>query len=123
MGGRQLLIAICLAACGLTGGVAESRAEEGYVIGVSAGLTGYAAPLDRAWTDGVRLGAEMLNERGGILGKKLAVVVEDNKSQPQEAVTGYNKMISSDGRRCSSAAFCPPATLPRRRSSSAGRFR
>ena len=67
-----------------------------YKIGISAGLTGYAATLDRGWRDGVEIAAATLNAKGGIMGRKLEVVVEDNRSEPQEAVTVYRKMISSD---------------------------
>jgi len=67
-----------------------------YKIGISAGLTGYAATVDRAWTDGVRVAVDAVNARGGVNGRKLEVVVEDNRSEPQEAVTVYRKMMSSD---------------------------
>ena len=30
------------------------------------------------------------------MGRKIEVITEDNKSEPQEAVTVYRKMISSD---------------------------
>ncbi len=77
--------------------VAPFAAAQGvYKIGVSAGLTGYAATVDRAWRDGVDLAAAALNAKGGILGRKIEVVVEDNRSEPQEAVTVYRKMMSSD---------------------------
>ena len=71
-------------------------AQVPYKIGISAGLTGYAATVDRAWTDGVRLAVDALNAKGGVNGRKLEVIVEDNRSEPQEAVTVYRKMISSD---------------------------
>jgi len=67
-----------------------------YKIGIAAGLTGYAATVDRAWTDGVRIAVDAVNARGGVNGRKLEVVVEDNRSEPQEAVTVYRKMMSSD---------------------------
>ena len=73
-----------------------AAAQQPYKIGISAGLTGYAATVDRAWTDGVRVAVDALNARGGINGRKLEVIVEDNRSEPQEAVTVYRKMISSD---------------------------
>ncbi|MCC6778070.1 MAG: ABC transporter substrate-binding protein [Hyphomicrobiales bacterium] len=65
-------------------------------IGISAGLTGYAATVDRAWRDGVEVGAAAVNAKGGVMGRKITVITEDNKSEPQEAVTVYRKMISSD---------------------------
>jgi branched-chain amino acid transport system substrate-binding protein len=67
-----------------------------YKIGISAGLTGYAATVDRAWRDGVEVAVTALNAKGGVMGRKLVVVTEDNRSEPQEAVTVYRKMISSD---------------------------
>jgi branched-chain amino acid transport system substrate-binding protein len=71
-------------------------AADVYKIGVSAGLTGYAAAVDRAWRDGLEVAAEYVNGKGGIMGRKVEVIAEDNRSEPQEAVTVYRKMISSD---------------------------
>ncbi|MBL8376874.1 MAG: ABC transporter substrate-binding protein [Burkholderiales bacterium] len=76
--------------------LSAGTAAQTYKIGISAGLTGYAATVDRAWTDGVRIAVEAVNARGGVNGRRLEVVVEDNRSEPQEAVTVYRKMMSSD---------------------------
>src|ERR1700719_4099800 len=76
--------------------VAGASAQDTYKIGMSAGLTGYAATVDRAWRDGVEIAIATLNARGGIMGRKIELVVEDNRSEPQEAVTVYRKMITSD---------------------------
>jgi len=76
--------------------VAMPAMAQDYKIGISAGLTGYAATVDRAWRDGVEVAVATLNAKGGVMGRKLAVVTEDNRSEPQEAVTVYRKMISSD---------------------------
>ena len=70
--------------------------ETPYKIGISAGLTGYAATVDTAWRDGVQIAADALNAKGGVLGHKIEVIVEDNKSEPQESVTVYKKMITVD---------------------------
>src|SRR6476619_7861001 len=82
-------VAVALAA-------SSAGAQEAYTIGISAGLTGYAATVDRGWRDGVGVAAAALNAKGGIMGRKIEVITEDNKSEPQEAVTVYRKMISSD---------------------------
>jgi branched-chain amino acid transport system substrate-binding protein len=76
--------------------VAPADAQQVYKIGISAGLTGYAATVDRGWRDGVEVAAATLNAKGGIMSRKIEVITEDNKSEPQEAVTVYRKMISSD---------------------------
>ena len=93
----KLLKTIPIASCVLAALVASpAHAEDVYKIGVSAGLTGYAAAVDRAWRDGLEVAAAHVNSTGGIMGRKVQVIVEDNKSEPQEAVTVYRKMISSD---------------------------
>src|SRR3984893_12721947 len=86
----------CVAAAALFLGAASANAQDVYKIGMSAGLTGYAATVDRAWRDGVEVAVAALNTKGGIAGKKIELVVEDNRSEPQEAVTVYRKMISCD---------------------------
>jgi branched-chain amino acid transport system substrate-binding protein len=74
-----------------------AQAQDTYKIGASVGLTGYAAANDRLWRDGLNVAAEAINAKGGILGKKIEIIAEDNRSEPQEAVVGYRKMIASDG--------------------------
>ncbi len=90
----RLLMALAAAAVSLS--AAPAGAQQVYKIGISAGLTGYAATVDRGWRDGVDVAAAAMNAKGGIMGRKIEVITEDNKSEPQEAVTVYRKMISSD---------------------------
>jgi branched-chain amino acid transport system substrate-binding protein len=73
-----------------------AHAQQTYKIGAAVGLTGYAATVDRAWRDGVQLGVDFLNAKGGIMGRKIEFIAEDNRSEPQEAVTVYRKMMSND---------------------------
>ena len=69
---------------------------EDIVIGSSLGLTGYGSITDGHWRDGLELAIEAVNAKGGVLGKKLKLVYEDNKSTPQQAVVVYRKMMSED---------------------------
>lgn len=73
-----------------------ARAEDTFKVGASLGLTGYASVTDGNWRDGVQLAADQINAKGGILGRKVELIVEDNRSQPQDAVVAYRKMLSSD---------------------------
>jgi ABC-type branched-subunit amino acid transport system substrate-binding protein len=92
-------------------------------IGSSLGLTGYGSLTDSHWRDGLELAIEAVNAKGGVLGKKLELVYEDNKSIPQQAVVVYRKMMSEDkvvafGSGCISAgnmaaaSFVTKAKLP-----------
>ena len=87
-------VAMCAFMSAAIGGACA--AEEPIRLGSSVGLTGYAAVTDRAWRDGLELAIEHRNAAGGVLGRKVELVVEDNRSEPQEALIGYRKMISSD---------------------------
>jgi ABC-type branched-subunit amino acid transport system substrate-binding protein len=89
----RVVLALAAATLALPAAV---QAEEPFRIGSSVGLTGYAAANDRAWRDGLMLAADTLNAKGGLLGRKIELVIEDNRSEPQEAVIGYRKMLASD---------------------------
>jgi branched-chain amino acid transport system substrate-binding protein len=73
-----------------------SWAQETYKIGSSLGLTGYGSLTDGHWRDGLELAIAAVNAKGGVLGRKLELVYEDNKSTPQQAVVVYRKMMSED---------------------------
>ena len=90
---QPLLLAFAIVTAALS---SQARAEDPYKIGSSVGLTGYASVIDRAWSDGLAVATDALNEKGGLLGHKIEIITEDNHSQPQDAVVGYRKMISSD---------------------------
>ena len=91
---RRAWIAVAMA---LMVGASAAWAQEPVKIGSSVGLTGYAATADIGFRDGVLLAVDYLNEHGGILGRKVVALVEDNRSEPQEAATVYKKLIASDG--------------------------
>jgi ABC-type branched-subunit amino acid transport system substrate-binding protein len=74
----------------------HASAQETIKIGSSLGLTGYGSLTDSHWRDGLELAIAAVNAKGGVLGKKLQLVYEDNKSVPQEAVVVYRKMMSED---------------------------
>ncbi|AXK79391.1 ABC transporter substrate-binding protein [Pseudolabrys taiwanensis] len=76
--------------------VLTASAQETYKVGSSLGLTGYGSLTDGHWRDGLELAIEAVNAQGGVLGRKLQLVHEDNKSTPQQAVVGYRKMMSED---------------------------
>ena len=73
-----------------------ASAQDVYKIGASLGLTGYGSLTDGHWRDGLQAAIAQVNAKGGVLGKKLALVFEDNKSTPQQAVVVYRKMMSED---------------------------
>ena len=67
------------------------------VIGEFASLTGKEATFGTSSHEGTMLAIEELNHAGGVLGKKLKLITEDNQSKAGESATVVNKLISKDG--------------------------
>jgi len=87
---------------------APAMAQEPIVIGVSTAQTGPAAVAAEWELWGVNLAVEELNAAGGVLGRKLEILVMDNKCNPSEAVNVANKLVEAkvvaiEGSHCSSA--------------------
>lgn len=81
---------------------ATARAET-LKIGVIAALTGGGAPWGKATVGGIRLAADEVNARGGLLvgGKRYTVnvVAYDDKYAANESVAAYNRLVKQDGVR------------------------
>ena len=75
---------------------APSSAQDTIKIGVTQPLTGAFAASGNYVTQGAKLAEEEINKAGGVLGKKLQLVIEDNKSNPTEAVSTAEKLITKD---------------------------
>ncbi|HET6491453.1 MAG TPA: ABC transporter substrate-binding protein, partial [Burkholderiales bacterium] len=54
-------------------------------IGVTQPLTGAFAASGNYVVQGARIAADDVNKSGGVLGKKIQLIIEDNKSNPTEA--------------------------------------
>jgi branched-chain amino acid transport system substrate-binding protein len=65
-------------------------------IGVNEPLTGAFAASGTYVVNGAKIAADEINAKGGILGKKIELVIEDNKSNPTEAAAVAEKLITSD---------------------------
>jgi branched-chain amino acid transport system substrate-binding protein len=65
-------------------------------IGVNEPLTGAFAASGTYVVNGAKIAADEINAKGGLLGKKVELVIEDNKSNPTEAAAVAEKLITSD---------------------------
>ena len=66
-------------------------------VGEFASLTGKEATFGMSSHEGTLLAVEEINAAGGVLGKKLELLTEDNQSKPGESATAVNKLIARDG--------------------------
>src|SRR6185369_801116 len=71
-------------------------AQDAIRIGVTQPLTGAFAASGNYVTQGAKIAEDQINAAGGVLGKKIQLIVEDNKSNPTEAVATAEKLISKD---------------------------
>lgn len=65
-------------------------------IGGLAPLTGGVAVYGVAAANGAKLYIKELNAKGGVLGKQIDFIIEDEKGDPIEAVNAYNKLVNND---------------------------
>jgi branched-chain amino acid transport system substrate-binding protein len=65
-------------------------------IGASLSMTGTYAKLGNYQHEGYKLCAKQANEKGGLPGRKIEMVVYDDQSTPATAVRLYEKLITED---------------------------
>jgi branched-chain amino acid transport system substrate-binding protein len=65
-------------------------------IGVIEPLSGAVAASGNYIRMGAEIARDAINARGGINGRKVELVIEDNKSDPKEAATAAEKLITRD---------------------------
>ena len=116
-----LVLAGCSKAPAPAGGFGAST--ESIKVGEFASLTGKEAAFGQSSHKGVVLAIEEINAAGGVLGRKLELVSEDNQSRPGESATIVKKLISRDkvvailgevasSRSLEAAPICQAARIP-----------
>src|SRR3972149_5248853 len=75
-------------------GLAPAAAQQPIRIGASYSKTGTYAELGQTVHRGQSLCVKQANERGGLLGRKIELLVEDDQSQVANAVAIYEKLIT-----------------------------
>ncbi|WP_052402448.1 ABC transporter substrate-binding protein [Muricoccus aerilatus] len=65
-------------------------------IGMTQPLTGSVAASGNYVANGAKIAVEVLNRQGGVLGAPIQLILEDNKSNPREAVAAAEKLVLRD---------------------------
>lgn len=66
------------------------------LIGEYGSMTGPTATFGQSTHMGIMLAVDSINGQGGVLGKKLRVISEDDQGKPEEAITVVTKLINKD---------------------------
>ncbi|MCU1265302.1 MAG: branched-chain amino acid transporter substrate-binding protein [Acidobacteria bacterium] len=89
----SLLTTMCLLAslaCNNAGGGDKVR------VGVFMSLTGSTANFGISSTNGIKLAADEVNAAGGINGKQVEILIQDDRSDASEAATIVTKFVTQD---------------------------
>ncbi len=95
MNRRFLFSLLGAAALGLAG--CQKTSTDEIAVGEFASLTGKEATFGISSHEGTVLAVEELNAAGGVLGKKLKLLTEDNQSKAGESANAVNKLVAKDG--------------------------
>src|SRR5688572_32885741 len=95
---RRVAIGLCLVVAMLLGGTVPPAWTQGdpIKIGVIQPLSGPVAASGNYVRMGAEIGRDWINARGGVLGRQVQLLIEDNKSDPKEAATAAEKLIVRD---------------------------
>jgi len=99
------------------------KKEDVIKIGEYGSLTGSTATFGINTDRGIQMAVEKINQEGGLLGKKVVVMVEDDQGKPEEAATAVKKLINQDkviavlgevasSRSLAAAPICQEAKVP-----------
>jgi branched-chain amino acid transport system substrate-binding protein len=92
------IVSLLLLSCSPSREAAPAAAQQAgdIPVGLYAALSGDQAAFGNATLQGVRLAADEINAAGGILGRKIRLVVEDDRGKAEEAASAVTKLITSD---------------------------
>lgn len=88
-----LLFVMVLTGVMLTGCGGDKKNADVIKIGLLNEMTGGNATMGTSSTNGAKLAFKEINEKGGILGKKVELSIADNKSEPAEAANAMTKLV------------------------------
>lgn len=92
---------------------APAAAQDGPIkIGASLPLTGGFSIGGQKHQQGYELCVDLINEKGGVLGRQIELIVSDNRSDPATAINQYERFINVDGVDAVYGTFSSRLTFP-----------
>lgn len=88
-------VAVFMALVGPAAGQAQQTSGEPIKIGVILSLTGAAAGIGIPERDGVMLAEKVINAKGGVGGRPLKFIIEDDASNPDTGLIKANDLVHS----------------------------
>jgi len=88
-----------------------TAADETIKIGLIQPVSGPAAYNGKNTVDGAKLAESQINAAGGVLGKKIEIVLQDGKADPAESLSAAEKLLDRDKVKVLIGAWASSATL------------
>lgn len=93
----SLIFSLFITSCVQKGTETNSGATGDTVkVGVFVDLTGQTSSFGQSTKNGIELAVEEINKAGGVNGKQIQLIVEDDQGRPEQAKTVVQKLISQD---------------------------
>lgn len=89
-----------------------AAAAEPLRIGASLPLTGNFSVSGEKHRQGYQLCVDLINERGGVLGRELDLVVSDNRSDAATSINQYERFLNVDGVEAVFGTFSSKLSFP-----------
>ncbi len=120
---RTLTGLLAAAAALAAAGCAPGGNSKEIVVGEYGSLTGNTATFGQSTKNGSEMAFAEINQAGGLLGKQVKLIVEDDQSKPEEAATAVTKLINQNSvqavlgevassRSLAAAPICQGAKIP-----------
>jgi branched-chain amino acid transport system substrate-binding protein len=73
-----------------------AAAQDAYVIGLTAALTGPPSSTYAPAVEALRLYIDRVNASGGVNGKQIKLIIQDDSAQPSKAAANVKRLITQD---------------------------
>src|SRR3954447_16342647 len=99
---RAAVLAVCVAVAALAAGTSGCAAKQPKAvggdikIGASLELTGATKSIGTTYQNALNLEVADINKKGVLGGRKLKLIVRDNKTDPAQSVTNVNELVNTD---------------------------
>jgi urea transport system substrate-binding protein len=94
--GAATTVALSAASLAAPGVLRSARGEQPIKVGLISPLTGAWTVYGKAHSAGFELGVDEINAAGGVLGRKLEIIVGDSKTEPRIVVEQANRLIRQE---------------------------
>lgn len=92
--------------------VAVAQEGEPIMIGTSLPLTGTFSIPGSKHQEGYELCVQQINDMGGLLGRPVEIIIQDNRSDTEQAISQYERLINEDNVDLIFGTFSSRLTFP-----------